>query len=242
MSDYKLSANEMSKLSNIWYFVTRRGDVYDICVTWFAVVRSSTRRELVYVIFKGGEDALWTVQRNRNNIAPAEGAGGTTIRCNKVYTGSCNSDGCNTAKSALSTSYRCKLYAEELWRWKRILTIGNNMLPSCTRRSVRTILAIIRSALLNRQNVCNLPRNGIQRIENDYVFTLEWGRRKKKNFKNSVRRLSRTRIHITIVVINAFIAAPPNLIFASIARSRHNQFLAEIDHTDRIPLGDWIVL
>lgn len=80
-----------------------------------------------YVIFKGTK----TPYKPYNGIEitfPRQKSQGTTIRCNKVYTGSCNSDGSNTAKSTLSTPYRCKLYTRELWRWKRILTIGNNKL------------------------------------------------------------------------------------------------------------------
>lgn len=42
---------------------------------------------------------------------------------------------------------------------------------------------IVRSALLNRENVRNLPRNGIQRIENDYVSTRRRGGEKKKKKK-----------------------------------------------------------
>lgn len=78
----------------------------------FAAIRSTAGYiyELVYYFEKGRRDAY----KPHNGIEitfpplPKESQG-RTIRCNKVYTGSCNFDGSNTAKSApYSTPYRCK--------------------------------------------------------------------------------------------------------------------------------------
>lgn len=180
-----------------------------------------------YIILRRGEE---TPYKPHNGIEitfpplPKESQG-RTIRCNKVYTGSCNFDGSNTAKSApYSTPYRCKPCTRKLWRWKRILTIANNkhgrihtwnsrgsyILPCWTGRT----FAIYRETGYNGSRTITFPRRR--------------GEEEKKKFENSVRRLVNSCLYCRHSVYCC------NRIWYLLSYTLAIQCVREIDFMDRV--------